>query len=95
MGRGRALADLPMDELARRYCAGESVREVAAGTGVHYVTVFNRLRDAGVVMRPPGREPRLSERGLQKRRAYLIDPDFDPDEREVVRDYLATHRVVV
>jgi hypothetical protein len=39
-------------ELARRYEAGESVRQLAASLGAYYSTVLNHLRTAGAQIRP-------------------------------------------
>lgn len=42
------------DDLARRYAAGESMKNIADSYGVHIMTVYGRLRRAGVEMRPAG-----------------------------------------
>ena len=43
-----------VDEIARRYEAGESRRVLGRAYGVHDVTIWRRLRAAGVKMRPSG-----------------------------------------
>ena len=44
---------LPMDEIAARYCAGESCPDLGVVYGVHGGTICNRLRAAGVRIRTP------------------------------------------
>lgn len=46
--------DLPVDEMAARYEAGESLRELARFYGVSKKTVWNRLGAADVKMRRSG-----------------------------------------
>jgi hypothetical protein len=41
-------------ELARRYQAGESVRQLAAALGTHYSVIRDRLLTEGTQLRPPG-----------------------------------------
>lgn len=41
-------------EYARRYAAGESIRNLAISTGASYGTVHNRLAEAGVTFRRRG-----------------------------------------
>jgi DNA-directed RNA polymerase specialized sigma24 family protein len=50
-----------IDELVRRYGAGESCATIAARSGLRPSTVLWRLKRAGVKLRPPGRP---SIRGL-------------------------------
>jgi hypothetical protein len=52
---------LSIDELVRRYRAGESCAAIAAATGSRPTTVQGRLKRAGVKLRPPGRP---ASRGL-------------------------------
>jgi len=46
--------DLPVDEMAKRYEAGESTWALAVAYGVCQETVCRRLHSAGVTMRPGG-----------------------------------------
>ena len=46
--------DHAIDELVRRYHAGESCAAIAAATGSRPTTVQARLKRAGVKLRPPG-----------------------------------------
>ena len=52
-------AELPVADLARRYEAGASLRELAQAYGVSTGTVGDRLTAAGVVLRRRG-APRLN-----------------------------------
>lgn len=47
-------ADLPIDEVVRRYHDGASLRYLAAAFGVSTGTIRNRLAAAGVQVRRPG-----------------------------------------
>ena len=58
-------ARLPINEMQRRYAAGESTRELAVVYGVHQVTVWRHLRAAGVRVR--GHAGNKSHLGLHKR----------------------------
>jgi hypothetical protein len=49
------MPDRSIDELVRRYRAGESCAVIAAATGSRPTTVQARLKRAGVKLRPPGR----------------------------------------
>lgn len=56
--------DLPLEELARRYQAGTSIKELAASYHVSTGTVRDRLGGIGVCVRRPGaprREVDLTE----------------------------------
>jgi Helix-turn-helix domain len=44
-------------ELARRYQAGESIRQLAAALGTYYSVVHTRLLAEGTQLRPPGQPP--------------------------------------
>ncbi len=57
--------DLDSAELARRYEAGESIRQLAVAYDTSYGTVHSRLDDAGVQFRDRGSGPR---RGPGRRR---------------------------
>ncbi len=46
--------DLPIDEIARRYTLGENTYELGRAYGVTQMTIWNRLRAAGVKTRPRG-----------------------------------------
>ena len=48
---------LPIDEMAARYRAGETTREIAKAYGVCHYTAWKRLVAAGVKMRPCGPVP--------------------------------------
>ena len=49
-----ARIELPVAEIARRYIAGEGVRELGRAYGVCHDTIARRLRTAGVKIRPRG-----------------------------------------
>ena len=55
--------DLPVDELVRRYEAGEGTQILARAYGVDQMTVWHRLHAAGVKMRNPGRPKGRHKRG--------------------------------
>jgi hypothetical protein len=57
MGRKAKEGTLSIDELARRYRAGEAYRPIAAATGLSRSTVWERLRPAAVEMRPARKPP--------------------------------------
>jgi hypothetical protein len=42
---------LPLDEIRRRYLAGESLKEIAKDAGVSYQTIGRRLQEMGVPLR--------------------------------------------
>lgn len=44
-----------VNDIIARYQSGETLREIAAATGLGKSTVANRLHKAGVEMRPDGR----------------------------------------
>lgn len=46
--------DLDTADLARRYLAGESIRQLAKAYGTSYGTVHTRLDDAGIAFRGKG-----------------------------------------
>lgn len=50
--------DIDSDELAGRYEAGESIRQLADAYDTSYGTVHSRLTDAGVRFRDRGAAPR-------------------------------------
>lgn len=54
-----ALKALRVEELARRYEEGETLRELADGEEFSYMAVQRRLRDAGVRRRGRGRRAGL------------------------------------
>jgi hypothetical protein len=76
-GVGRKPKDIgvSVDELARRYRSGETIEAIAAAVGVDPRTVRQRLRRAGVELRPPGRC-----------RGYRL---LHLDDAEIVRRYRA------
>ncbi|MCA1666938.1 MAG: hypothetical protein LC793_05945 [Thermomicrobia bacterium] len=41
-----------MEEIITRYEAGETSYQIAPDYGVYYITILNRLREAGVKVRP-------------------------------------------
>lgn len=49
--------ELPMEEVAARYGAGESTTVLGRAYGVGGHTIWRRLRAAGVELRPPGAPP--------------------------------------
>ena len=52
--RGRPRLELPIDEMAARYVAGESTYELANVYGVSQMTIWHRLDDIGFKMRRGG-----------------------------------------
>lgn len=50
--------DIDSTELASRYQAGESIRQLADAYDTGYGTIYNRLTDAGVELRGRGAAPR-------------------------------------
>jgi hypothetical protein len=50
-----------MDELARRYRAGEGLDQLAADFGASSLAVRNALHRAGVTLRPQGRGPGIRQ----------------------------------
>ena len=49
--------ELPVDEVAVRYEAGESIWTLGTAYGVDQKTIRHRLRAAGIKLRPPGARP--------------------------------------
>lgn len=89
-----AFIDLPLDKIVNRYRDGHSLKEIGDFYGVADTTVLNRLRSLGVNTRPRHCRIRRATRHASYTLdwvATMVDPDFDPDEREVVRDFIATH----
>lgn len=50
--------DIDSTDVARRYVAGESIRQIAASLHTGYGTVYNRLTTANVELRGRGAAPR-------------------------------------
>ncbi|MGW6459721.1 helix-turn-helix domain-containing protein [Streptomyces sp. NPDC055078] len=63
-------AQLTAHELRARYEDGATIRELQSMTGISHGTVWNRLRDAGTVMRSPyeTRRMRMDPRRVSARR---------------------------
>jgi hypothetical protein len=55
-------------EMRSRYESGQTVAEVAAAAGLDQATVWRRLKQAGVVMRPAARKPERSAEILRRHR---------------------------
>lgn len=51
----RAYVEEMLPEWRRRYEAGETLTQIAAGADVSVSTIYNTLRAAGVTMRPRGK----------------------------------------
>jgi hypothetical protein len=61
---------VPAAEVRRAYDAGLSVRACMHRFGYTRVMIERLLREAGTVMRPPGRAPMPAEHAAEIRRAY-------------------------
>jgi hypothetical protein len=59
MGRKRRDAGLSIDEIVRRYKAGETCGDIGAVAGLSQSSVARRLRQQGIGCNPFGRNPRL------------------------------------
>lgn len=46
--------DLPIEEIGKRYAAGESSEHIAKDYGVDLATILHRVREAGIPVRPAG-----------------------------------------
>lgn len=55
---GRPWKDLPEERMFSEYQAGTPTKQIARLIGISPQTVLNRLRAAGILVRPPGRVPR-------------------------------------
>lgn len=51
-GRSGLLSEAQVDDICRRYAAGVSAWVLAADHGVAHTTIYRRLRDRGVEIRP-------------------------------------------
>ena len=67
---GRPRAELPTEQIVRRYRCGDSSERLAAKFGVSHSTILARLREAGARIRKPG----CCKSGLS---ATSIAPDFN------------------
>jgi DNA-binding CsgD family transcriptional regulator len=68
--RKTRISRLSIDEMIRRYRAGETLAMLAAATGLRLTAIYRRLKGAGVKLRPPGRRP--STGGLGATDADLV-----------------------
>ena len=57
MGRKRRDAGLSIDEIVRRYKAGETCGDIGAVAGLSQSAVASRLRQQGIKLRPGGKGP--------------------------------------
>lgn len=81
--RPRALR-VPIEELAQRYEAGETLFDLAEAAGVSYQTVRRRLQAHGVTVRPAGYHLRTEEQSAKLSAARSIV--FDPAQLRAWRD---------
>ena len=86
----RVGADLSVSELARRYEAGDSLRDIGAACGLSYQTVRRHLRQAGVSMR--GRHESPKRKRLQGEAKLLYGLGLSMG---AVGAALGVHRVTV
>ena len=82
--------NLPVEEIARRYLAGETVLQLAREYGCYHPTIIARLEEAGVKRRPRGlqriNKPTKNELSDALHRACVrltMDGRFCPDEAEL------------
>jgi len=89
------------------YAAGESTQFIASTLGVHANTVAKYLKDAGIVLRPPGFRSgedhhawkggrTINEDGYALVRIYPDDPNFCMAQEKVKgASYVYEHRLVM
>lgn len=84
---------LDMNELIRRYVAGESCNALAKAFRTSSGTVSERLRQAGVDMRPEG--GRRGERQVAVDSAAIVSRYLAGESEKALADALGTNRTVI